>query len=245
MTPEIADTTDEACENTETADVEVYYTRGGHQRDAENLERGDRALEVARDMRTFADPEDLTAETFDIAYAKVAEGEVSLDDVVDTDNVTAVLGHIYSRLQGGRVDEELGYDGSETRSAMIGDVIVVDGRAALVGEGASFPDLGEFQYLTNDADDEEAKRSETTTYRKRDSAALVHDVRELLTELDTVEVWSDHERKLATVTDSMAIWEIEGGDRGAIISGDGPKDHVLPEDVVELVVYDADDEEGN
>lgn len=97
-----------------------------------------------------AEIESATVE-FEAAYKRLGEPvEVRLDDVVDEDNERAVLGHLYDRLQGGRVDDELPYDGSTTRSAMTGDVLVVDGRAFLVGEIASFPDLGDAEHLPID-----------------------------------------------------------------------------------------------
>jgi hypothetical protein len=156
-------TTDEANQNSaETVDVEIHYTKFVGDRDHE-------AFEITRDIRTYADPDDVTAETFDIAC------EVSLEDIVpgSRDNINTVLGHIYSRLQGGRVDEELGYDGSETRSSMIGDVIVVDDHAYLVGEGASFPHLGRVEYLHDeepetdgeDGDDDLPAEGETVERR--------------------------------------------------------------------------------
>lgn len=131
-----------------TVEVDVLYTRFGDEAET------DEAQELSRDLRTFADPDDvleLDADEFEAAYKRLGEPvEVRLDDVVDEDNRRAVIAHIYDRLQGGRVDDELPYDGSTTRSATLGDIIVVDGRAALVGEIASFPDLGDAEHLPID-----------------------------------------------------------------------------------------------
>jgi len=136
--------TNESNQNeTETVDVEIYYTKFLDDRDHE-------AFELTRDIRTYAQPKDVTGETFDLAYEQIHRGEVSLEDVVQPDKLNVVLGHIYSRMQGGRVDSELSYDGSKTRSMMIGGVIVIDGRASLVGEGTSFPDLGDLEYLRSE-----------------------------------------------------------------------------------------------
>lgn len=99
---------------------------------------------------------------------------------------------------------------------------------------------GEPELATDGAGDSET--SKIVTYRRRDTDQLVYDVRELLDEYDVVEVWSDNEQKLATASERVNVWEIEDGNRGAIVGGRGSGDHVRPEDVVELIAYDEGDE---
>lgn len=118
-------------QQTETVDVDINYTTF----DADAV--SDETFETARDIRCFGDLEMVTPETVD-AYERVAGGEVSLDQLVDDDpSIGLVCGHVYSRLQGGRTDDDLGYDGTEMRSAMIGDVIVVDDLDAVASDSLS------------------------------------------------------------------------------------------------------------
>lgn len=133
--------------DTRTASVEVHYTRFIDDRD-------DEAFDLTRDIRVHARPGDITAEVFDLAYEKVHGGEVSLEDVLSPEKANVVLSHIYSRMQDGRVDDELSYDGSETRSMMVGDIIILNDVAFLVGP-SSFPVLGEADYFTGAATGEE------------------------------------------------------------------------------------------
>ena len=79
-------------------------------------------LETARDIRALGEIEMVDEETLEEAYTTVAEAEIeeTFDDRI------RFLENIYKRMQGGRRDAEIGYDGGETRSMMMGDVIIVE-----------------------------------------------------------------------------------------------------------------------
>lgn len=110
--------------------VAVYYT---------TFDPDSPGFETARDIRTYVDPGEIGSEEFATAYEHVLTAEI---DVVDADSRDVVLQRIYERMQGGHVDAELGYDGSETRSMMQGDIIVLNERAWMVGHLFEFHDLG-------------------------------------------------------------------------------------------------------
>jgi hypothetical protein len=121
--------------------IEIHYTTFDPNADG---------FETARDIRTFADPDLVTSTSFASAYEQVSVVDVTATDLnhigTDTDTDSdALLDEIYRRLQGGRHDDVLGYDGSETRSAMLGDIIVLGTDAYLVGEIATFPELGDIR----------------------------------------------------------------------------------------------------
>lgn len=137
---------------TDEVEIEVLYTTGAHTKGAEFDEDGE-AFEIARDLRGFGteafddfdrDPQ----HALDTAYDTLFDATVEHDDDID-----ALLGNVYERLQGPRTDEQLGYDGSETRSLGVGDVIVVDGTPYIV-ERFGFADLSD-EYGVEYGDDPE------------------------------------------------------------------------------------------
>lgn len=138
---------------TDEVEIEVLYTTGPHSADAEFDEDGE-AYELARDLRGFGteafdefdrDPQ----HALDTAYDALFDATVDHDGDID-----ALLGNVYERLQGPRTDEQLGYDGSETRSLGVGDVIVVDGTPYMV-ERFGFADLSdEYGVEHDDRDDD-------------------------------------------------------------------------------------------
>lgn len=146
----------------QTAEIEILYTKGAHTRDAPKLEPGTEAFELARDLRCFADEtfdrrEELTLEhAIDVAYASLGDPvEISLEGFdYDATDLDRVADHVYKRLQGPRADSSLPYDGSGTRSASVGDLIVVDGTVVMVGQGFDFPVLGELERDGDDGDDD-------------------------------------------------------------------------------------------
>lgn len=111
-------------------EVAVYYT---------TFDPDSPGFEIARDIRTYADPSEIESEAFATAYDEVLTADI---DVPDTDTRDVVLQRIYERMQGGHVDQKLGYDGSDTRSMMQGDIIVLEERAWMVGSLFEFHDLG-------------------------------------------------------------------------------------------------------
>lgn len=120
-----------AAETGDCHEIEVLYTYGPHSEGAE-FDEGATAFVIARDLRGFGtdafdefgrDPR----KALDIAYDSLFECTVE-----QVDDVDELLREIYERLQGGRVDEQIGYDGSKTRSLGIGDVIRVDGAPYMV-----------------------------------------------------------------------------------------------------------------
>lgn len=142
---------------TDEATIEIYYTRGAHTRSAPKLQEGTEAFELSRDLRCFADEtferQDVTlSEALDVAYASLGEPvSITLEPFeYDATDVVRVADHVYKRLQGPRADSKLPYDGTQTRSAAVGDLIVVDGTIVMVGHGYDFPILGELDELQDD-----------------------------------------------------------------------------------------------
>lgn len=145
------------------ATVRVFYTRGAYSRDAPTLERGTEEFELSRDLRCFADEtfemRDVTVEhALDVAYVELTDEpvEISTENFdYDANDVVRVADHVYSRLQGPRADSRLPYDGSETRSMAVGDLVVVDGTIVMVGSGYDFPILGDLDDVQDDDSDDE------------------------------------------------------------------------------------------
>lgn len=120
-----------AAESEDGHDVEVRYTYGPHSEGVE-FDADAEAFEIARDLRGFGteafDEFDRDPQTaLDTAYDSLFECTVE-----DAEDVDELLRDIYQRLQGPRVDDQLGYDGSKTRSLGVGDVIRVDGTPYMV-----------------------------------------------------------------------------------------------------------------
>lgn len=84
----------------------------------------------------------------------------------------------------------------------------------------------------------EPDHTETVTYRKRDSGKLVYDVRKLLEEYASVELWGADMVYHGTVTDASDIWEAPNG-RGAILNINSLRESVRPELVDEIVANHA------
>lgn len=145
-----------------TVEIEVHYS---------TMDPESEAFELARDIRAAADPDLVDEHSFAAAYDRVGGGTIDTDEwPFDPTDTRTILGHVWDRFQGGRVDNVLGYDGSETRSMMIGDIIVVDGFAFFVGPVTSFPGLGKVEYLrgeypggSNDPDDGDSDDSDGLT----------------------------------------------------------------------------------
>lgn len=124
--------------------IEVLYTTY----DSENNPEG---FEIARDIRCFADADAVDAATITSAYEVAAVAEIEVDP--ETQNLRE---HIYHRMQGGRVDEELGYHGGEMRSMSVGDVVVIDGQAHFAAR-VGFEELGDFAEILDDDSEEDLR----------------------------------------------------------------------------------------
>lgn len=90
-------------------------------------------------------------------------------------------------------------------------------------------------------ENETVSHSEIGTYGKRDSGKLAYELRDLLADHDRIEVWSDGDELLASADGDAWIHEFETDNRGVYVGGE----QVLPEDVVEVVAYDEDDDSEN
>lgn len=150
------DATAEEQNETTTVEVEIRYVRGAHRRDADALEPGTEAFELTRDLRCFGEEtferRDITvAHALDVAYTALGDPvEVSLDDVAfDATALDRVATHVYHRLQGPRTDSKLPYDGTRTRSATTGDLLIIDGTAVMV-ESFGFAVLGDLDDLADE-----------------------------------------------------------------------------------------------
>jgi|AntDeeMinimDraft_5_1070356.scaffolds.fasta_scaffold12339_2 hypothetical protein len=121
----------------DSAEVEVYYT---------TYDTDHEGFELAREIRYAPATHNIGPEDW-IAYDFGFGGTVDLSDLPGECSIGVLLSYLYARLQGGRSDDELGYDGTEHRSVSIGDLIVVDGSAYLVDKGHSFRHVGKIDNL--------------------------------------------------------------------------------------------------
>lgn len=143
---------------TDEVEIEVLYTHGAHSKRVEFDDESE-AFELARDLRGFGtdafddfdrDPQHALDTAYDTLFEFTVDAE--LDDVHDTGDL---LGELYDRMQGPRTDEQIGYDGSETRSLGVGDVFVVDGQPFMV-DRIGFTDMAaRYQVELDDSDDED------------------------------------------------------------------------------------------
>jgi hypothetical protein len=146
---------------TDEVEIEVLYTHGAHSKGVEFDEDGE-AFELARDLRGFGtdafddfdrDPQHALDTAYDTLFEFTVDAE--LDDVHDAGDL---LGELYDRMQGPRTDEQIGYDGSETRSLGVGDVIVVDGQPFMV-DRIGFTDMAARYHVEyDDSDDSDDDR---------------------------------------------------------------------------------------
>jgi len=143
---------------TDEVEIEVLYTTGAHTKGVEFDEDGE-AFELARDLRGFGtdafddfdrDPQHALDTAYDTLFEFTVDAE--LDNVHDTGDL---ISDLYDRMQGPRTDEQIGYDGSETRSLGVGDVIVVDGQPFMV-DRIGFTDMtARYHVEYDDSDDED------------------------------------------------------------------------------------------
>lgn len=121
------DTDDSTDAQTGEIDVAVYYPAGPYARDIESPDPGTDRFEIGRDMRmgtvAFEDFGRDPQHAFDVAYDEVVNSPIVPEDTNDE----AIVSEIFERMQGGRIDEELGYHGDTLRSMSKGDIVVVDG----------------------------------------------------------------------------------------------------------------------
>ncbi|MFD1588517.1 hypothetical protein ACFR9U_16180 [Halorientalis brevis] len=136
--------------------IEVLYTTY----DSKNNPEG---FEIACDIRCFADPDAVDAATITSAYEVATVAKIEVDP--ETQNLRE---HIYHRMQGGRIDEELSYHGGEMRSMSVGDIVVIDGQAHFAAR-IGFKELGDFAEILDD-DSEEDLRVERRTIRAGEGA---------------------------------------------------------------------------
>jgi len=117
-------------ETTDDVQIEIYMT-AGHTR-GDDVDTSSERFRVGRDLRGFG------SDAFEeFGHEPAAAFETALDPVfeftvAEIEDTDAFLEDIYSRMQGPRQDDEIGYDGGETRSLTVGDVIVVDGTPHMV-----------------------------------------------------------------------------------------------------------------
>lgn len=116
----------------DTVDVEVIYHRGAHTADAADIDPESDLYDLTRELGcrgtdTF-DHRDITvAEAIAGAYTTI--GRTTMD-TSDVDSLDRFLEAVWTACQGGRRNDL--YDGSQTRSMMVGDVVIVDGDAYMV-----------------------------------------------------------------------------------------------------------------
>lgn len=112
----------------ETVEIAVLYSRF-------ETDRGSIEEDITWDLRSKPEPEiveDLTigsaVELGDV-YEIAIYSDVEIDQEVE---MIETLESLYSRLQGPRIDDEIEYNGENMRSAMMGDIFVIDGSAFIV-----------------------------------------------------------------------------------------------------------------
>lgn len=130
------------------AQIEILMTTG-HSK-GEDVDPESERFQIARDFFGFGmDAVDEFGRdlehALDVAYDSVFQFTTTYDGDVD-----GLLADLWERHQGGRQDVESGYDGCETRSMYVGDIIVVDGTAYMV-EKIGFQELD----VMTDADERE------------------------------------------------------------------------------------------
>ena len=150
---------------TDEVEIEVLYTHGAHSKGVEFDDESE-AFELARDLRGFGtdafddfdrDPQHALDTAYDTLFEFTVDAE--LDDVHDAGDL---LGELYDRMQGPRRDEQIGYDGSETRSLGVGDVIVVDGQPFMV-DRIGFTDMAARYHVEYDDEDDSDDDPELVT----------------------------------------------------------------------------------
>ena len=155
---------------TDEVEIEVLYTHGAHSKGVEFDDESE-AFELARDLRGFGtdafddfdrDPQHALDTAYDTLFEFTVDAE--LDDVHDAGDL---LGELYDRMQGPRRDEQIGYDGSETRSLGVGDVIVVDGQPFIV-DRIGFTDMAARYHVEYDDEDGSDDEPELVTDGGRD-----------------------------------------------------------------------------
>lgn len=112
------------------ATIDILYTTGSHTR-GETFDEDSDAYQIGRDIRGLGtdafDAYDIDPQhALDVGYDVLYEFDGRFGDL------DQYLEDIYHRLQGPRRDDEIGHDGTETRSMGVGDVIVVDGTVYMV-----------------------------------------------------------------------------------------------------------------
>lgn len=123
----------DASTDEQTVTVQVYYSAGAHTKGVEPPAKETERYEMGRDLRAFG-AKAFGQRDYSPKYAietgmdKIDEGSITVGDT-DPD---CVAKEVYTRMQGPRQDDELDYVGSERRSMMVGDIIVVDGTAIMV-----------------------------------------------------------------------------------------------------------------
>lgn len=119
-------------DDAQTTTVAIYFA-AGHSRDEDVDTESERFL-IARDLRGFGsdafdelerDPQ--TA--FDVALDQIGDAVEITDDF---ENTTDLLQSVFMACQGPAKPDTLPYDGTQTRSMQVGDVIVADGTAHMV-----------------------------------------------------------------------------------------------------------------
>lgn len=116
----------------DTVDVEVLYHRGAHTADAADVVPESDLFDLTRHLGcrgadTFEDRDITPAEAIAGAYATI--GRTTMD-ASDVDSLDRFLEAVWTACQG-PLRNDL-YDGSQTRSMMVGDVVIVDGDAYMV-----------------------------------------------------------------------------------------------------------------
>lgn len=122
---------------TQTFDLVVLYAHAEINDEGEAVDR--EAMERYRDVRHDPDPQLVDEWALENAYRMVVDTEVEVDvaelleerddtvaDLTRDQHRTLVLEHLYSRMQGANVDEEIGYHGAMARSAYVGDLFLLD-----------------------------------------------------------------------------------------------------------------------
>lgn len=114
--------------DTTTVSIQVRYTLGPYAKDVDGPEQGTEEFVVSRDLRGHG-----TDAFFDLGHDPEHAVSIGTDEIADVEleadpdaTPIDVAAEVYDRMQGPRVDDELGYDGSRMRSMTVGDIVVVD-----------------------------------------------------------------------------------------------------------------------
>lgn len=146
-------------ETEQSTQIEIRYVRGGAYADEPAIEPDSDDFELTRDLSGFGvdaferRDEDVD-EILERGYVSLFDFNVDVELETD-DDVRELLNEIYSRLQGPRVDEQIGYDGSEVRSMCTTDVVLVDGVPWIVVPFVGFQRLADAVDELQDEDDQD------------------------------------------------------------------------------------------